>query len=117
MRSNSNLGRTCQIGRLRSDWGAGGGAGSPETRSRGGAAPEKGNWGLPDSVWARVWSWRASVERVNHLATQERGLGSHAARCGEGRRWVAGELRERSSAPDSGWFSRGSAPAWHGLAS
>ena len=31
---------------------------------RGGGRPEKGNWGLPDSVWGPVWPGRISIERV-----------------------------------------------------
>ena len=33
---------------------------------RGGERPEKGNGGLPDSVWAPVWPWGFTRERVNH---------------------------------------------------
>ena len=36
---------------------------------RGGAWPEKGERGLPDSVWAPVWPWRILVECVTHLCT------------------------------------------------
>ena len=52
-------------------WGAGGGAGSPELCSRGGAAPEKTELGLPgtDSSGAGVWKYlHGTREAPGHSA-------------------------------------------------
>ena len=59
MRFKSNLGRTCQIGWLRRDWDAGGGAGRRKRHSRGGPSPEMVKLGRPglDSSGAMAWEW------------------------------------------------------------
>jgi len=59
MRFKSNLGRTCQIGWLRRDWDAGGGAGRRKQHSRGGPSPEMVKLGRPrlDSSGAMAWEW------------------------------------------------------------
>jgi len=56
-------------------WGAGGGAGSPELCSRGGAAPEKTESGLPVVVSGRGWV-------LEHARGTSNPLGYSAGRCG-----------------------------------
>jgi len=58
MRSKSNQSRFLQIGRPRRLGRAGGGAGSPELCSRGGAAPEKTELGLPGADSNGDWVGR-----------------------------------------------------------
>ena len=92
----SNLSRTSWIGRPWEVGRAGGGAGSPETRSRGGAAPEKANWGLQCFTWAEVWPWRISVERVFHLWGY-RGSGRSGAWSSAAMAAPGGEARRREA--------------------
>ena len=68
-----------------------GGQGGSGARG-GGGRPELGHLGLQTSVWAGIWPGRASVERVNHLATQGRGLGLGMSCAAAGRCWAMAGL-------------------------
>ena len=66
---SSNLERPFLIGRRRAVGCVGRRRDVTGDPVRGGAWPEKGERGLPDSVWAPVWPWRILVECVTHLCT------------------------------------------------
>ena len=89
----SNLGRTCQIGWLRRDWDAGGGAGRRKRHSRGGPSPEMVKLGRPglDSSGAMAWEWvrimRNPLGPTSGLGVArsgERDCGSGERDCGSG---------------------------------
>ena len=69
-------------------WGAGGGAGSPELCSRGGAAPAKVDLGHPGSILDRVWPGREYTRRRTHLGAREGKIRAQAcsATAGDGAR-------------------------------
>ena len=71
----SNRGRPSEIGRPGRFGRAGRRRDVAGALLSGDGRPELGHLGLQTSVWAGIWPGRASVERVNHLATQGRGLG------------------------------------------
>ena len=71
--------RRIAIRRLRAKGRAGGGADRRKQSSRGGARPEKANWGLPDSVWAGVWLGGLPTACVIYPCAQSNGLGFGAA--------------------------------------
>ena len=52
---------------------------------RGSGRPEKGNWGLPDSVWALVWPWGMREACVIHWSGK-RGAAGDGAGCTAWRR-------------------------------
>ena len=76
----SNRGRPSEIGRPGRFGRVGAAARLAGALLRGGGRPEKGNWGLPDSVWAPVWPWGMREACVIHWSGKRGAAGDGAGR-------------------------------------
>ena len=101
----SNRGRPSEIGRPGWFGLVGAAARLAGALLRGGGWPEKGNGGLPDSVWAPVWPWGMREACVIHLCAQRSGSGLGTACAAAGRVSAAtpADVRAvRGSGPSAG---------------
>ena len=74
----SNRGRPSEIGRPGRFGLMGAAARLAGALLRGGGRPEKGNGGLPDSVWAPVWPWGMREACVIHWSGKQGAAGDGA---------------------------------------